>query len=283
MSEYQFYEFLAIDRPLNDRQQAELRSLSTRADITATSFVNEYHWGNFRGDPRKLMERYFDAFLYITNWGTHQLALRLPERLLDLDTAQRYCFTASASAGQHGDHVIIDLCFSTDEGLDWDHTDETRLGTLTPLRTDLAAGDHRALYLGWLLAAQTELDEDEQEPPVPPGMSELTGWPTGSARYRRRRKTPCSSAWSAQTHTSEPNCAGASALSRAPAHTSPAPAPSATSSPPPVSAGPSANGNRPDWPPSSVPAGRRPQRSLASTDSTNSPAAKTTPGTKSTT
>jgi len=48
MSEYQYYEFLAVDRPLDHRQQAEVRSLSTRASITATSFVNEYHWGNFR-------------------------------------------------------------------------------------------------------------------------------------------------------------------------------------------------------------------------------------------
>ena len=52
MSEYQYYEFLAVDRPLDDDEQAEVRSLSTRARITATSFVNEYHWGDFKGDPR---------------------------------------------------------------------------------------------------------------------------------------------------------------------------------------------------------------------------------------
>jgi hypothetical protein len=68
MSAYQFYEFLAVDRPLNDRQQAEVHSLSTRARITATSFVNEYHWGNFRGDPNRMMKRYYDAHLYLANW-----------------------------------------------------------------------------------------------------------------------------------------------------------------------------------------------------------------------
>jgi hypothetical protein len=51
MSEYQYYEFLAIDRPLDPAEQAQVRSLSTRARITGTSFVNEYHWGDFRGDP----------------------------------------------------------------------------------------------------------------------------------------------------------------------------------------------------------------------------------------
>jgi len=56
MSEYQYYEFLVLDNPLTEQQQRELRELSTRAQITATSFVNEYHWGDFRGDPQDLME-----------------------------------------------------------------------------------------------------------------------------------------------------------------------------------------------------------------------------------
>ena len=34
MSEYQYYEFLAVDRPLDERQQAEVRALSTRARVT---------------------------------------------------------------------------------------------------------------------------------------------------------------------------------------------------------------------------------------------------------
>ena len=51
MSEYQYFEFRAIDRPLNAREVAALRTHSTRARITPTSFVNEYHWGDFKGDP----------------------------------------------------------------------------------------------------------------------------------------------------------------------------------------------------------------------------------------
>ena len=34
MSEYQYYEFLAIDRRLGTRETAQLRALSTRAEIT---------------------------------------------------------------------------------------------------------------------------------------------------------------------------------------------------------------------------------------------------------
>ena len=83
MSEYQYYEFVAVDRPLTPVQQGEVRALSTRARITASSFVNTYEWGDFKGDQRQLMERYFDAHLYLANWGTRQLMLRLPKRVLD--------------------------------------------------------------------------------------------------------------------------------------------------------------------------------------------------------
>jgi hypothetical protein len=38
VSEYQYYEFVAIDLSLDHAEQAEVRSLSTRATITATSF-----------------------------------------------------------------------------------------------------------------------------------------------------------------------------------------------------------------------------------------------------
>lgn len=98
MSEYQHYEFVAVDRPLDASELRALRGLSTRAHITSTSFVDTYEWGNFRGDPRVLVERYFDAFLYLANWGTRELIFRLPARLIELETAQRYCIGDTGSA-----------------------------------------------------------------------------------------------------------------------------------------------------------------------------------------
>ncbi len=55
MSEHQYYEFQAIDRPLSEADRQALRDLSTRARITATSFTNSYEWGDFKGDPAQLM------------------------------------------------------------------------------------------------------------------------------------------------------------------------------------------------------------------------------------
>jgi hypothetical protein len=44
MSEYQYYELLAIDRPLTSGEQQALRGISSRARITANSFANHYEW-----------------------------------------------------------------------------------------------------------------------------------------------------------------------------------------------------------------------------------------------
>ena len=88
MSEYQYYEFLAIDRPLTEAQIRAVGEFSSRAKITATSFINEYNWGSFRGNPDDFLKRFFDAMVYVANWGTHRFMFRVPAALLDRDRAQ---------------------------------------------------------------------------------------------------------------------------------------------------------------------------------------------------
>jgi hypothetical protein len=182
MSEYQYYEFLAVDRPLDDLQQAEVRSLSTRARITATSFVNEYHWGDFRGNPSRLMERYYDAHLYLANWGTRHTMLRLPRSLVDLDVAEQYCVGDQVKAWTAGKYLILSLTSEAEEE-NWDYEPQGSLAAIVGVRSELAAGDHRALYLAWLAGYGTwerdesgfdDEDNDEPEPPVPSGLRTLT-------------------------------------------------------------------------------------------------------------
>lgn len=175
MSEYQYYEFLALDRPLDARAQRELRALSTRARISPTHFVNTYEWGDLRGDPRALMTSYFDAFLYLANWGTRQLMFRLPASVLDLDVLSRYCATDTACAWSAGDNVIVSLTSEKEDDC-WDEMAEDSLGSIVPVRSELAVGDRRLLYLAWLLSVDAGvLHGDELEPPVPVGLGELSG------------------------------------------------------------------------------------------------------------
>lgn len=181
MSEYQYYEFRALDRRLTPDQQRRLRSLSSRAEISATRVTSEYSYGDFRGDPGRLLEEYFDAYLYAANWGTRELAFRLPWTLLDAESARQYCDEEyRAWVAETAEHVIVRFRWDDDGGDDWIEGN----GLLDPLlgaRDELAAGDTRLLYLGWLLKVQLggfdEDDEDladEAEPPVPAGLENLS-------------------------------------------------------------------------------------------------------------
>lgn len=172
MSEYQHYEFQAVDKPLTERQMAELRAISTRATITPTSFVNTYNWGDLKADPRSLVTKYFDAHLYAANWGSHRFMLRVPAALLDAEAAAPFCAEQGLSATSKGAYTLLEF-WSEDEEGDGD-TGEGWLASLISLRADILAGDLRALYLGWLLAAQNgEFDDDELEPLLPPGCPSL--------------------------------------------------------------------------------------------------------------
>lgn len=197
MSEYQYYEFRAADQPLTPEQMREVRALSSRAEITPNRFSNTYNFGDFRGDPRKLMESVYDAHVYVSNFGTVTFMLRLPRALLSEKTVARY-----VSAEDEG----MD-CWTTDEHtiLEWQVNEDPRdewmegegwMGRLLPLRDELVRGDYRSLYIGWLSSIwddsledgeEEEEEEDREdpedddvpstrrrEPPVPVGLGALT-------------------------------------------------------------------------------------------------------------
>lgn len=177
MSEYQYYEFLAIDRPLSAPETAALRAISSRARITPVSFVNEYQWGDFKGNPRELMKRYFDAHIYLANWGSAIFMVRLPLAALDRETAKAFAAAGILDAEATKTHWVIGWHldesedyerFGMEDGTGW-------MARLSPLRDELLRGDLRGLYIGWLAAmSNCEEDDDELEPLLPEGLGKLT-------------------------------------------------------------------------------------------------------------
>ncbi len=174
MSEYQYYEFQAIDRPLSDADQRELRKLSSRAKITATSFTNSYDRGEFRGDPDELMRRWFDLHLLYVDWGSRRLMMRFPKRLVQPETLDRFLrHVDCARVEAHGDNLILDIIQEELETDDFEDDGKGWLAKLAPLREDILGGDLRLLYLLWLTAAETgEIDPAEPEPL--PGLGPAT-------------------------------------------------------------------------------------------------------------
>jgi hypothetical protein len=185
MSEFQYYEFVAIDRPLSAPERKRLRGITSRATITSTRLVNTYEWGNFKADPRELVAKYFDVFLYYANWGTRRLILRVPSAQLELKIAKQYCairtarsrgIQSVATVAAVGKQLVIDLWSEKESDDDWSDIEPGLLSALVPIRNELIAGDYRALYLAWQLRAQArEPTAKTRTPPVPVGTSRLTG------------------------------------------------------------------------------------------------------------
>ena len=177
MSEYQYYEFLAIDRPLTAEELSTLRALSTRAHITPVSFTNEYNWGDFKGDPDKLMERFFDVHVYVANWMTAILMVRLPITALAKETANALAVPYILDFKATKTHWIITWSLEESENYDRFGMEDGRgwMARLSPVRDELLRGDIRSLYIGWLAAVTGEsMDDDEMEPLSVNGLGSLT-------------------------------------------------------------------------------------------------------------
>jgi hypothetical protein len=177
MSEYQYYEFLSIDRPLTADEMDELRALSTRATITPLSFTNEYNWGDFKGDPGKLMQRYFDAHVYVANWMTAIFLVRLPMEALNRETAKAAAVPYLLDIKPTKTHWIITWSLEESENYDRFGMEDGRgwMARLAPVRDELLRGDLRSLYIGWLPAIAGEMmDDEEAEPLSVSGLANLT-------------------------------------------------------------------------------------------------------------
>ncbi|MBL8878531.1 MAG: hypothetical protein JNG88_05365 [Phycisphaerales bacterium] len=176
LSEYQYYEFLAIDRPLSAADMRWLRSLSSRAHITATSLTNTYHWGGFKGDPHELMNRCFDAHVYTSNFGIRRLMLKLPADASERCAMKAYRGECGVAVRPYPGGIVLNFALEEEPG-EWDDNDDGTgwMASLAALRAELLDGDWRSLYLAWLLNIQFEsLDDDEREPPVPAGLGALS-------------------------------------------------------------------------------------------------------------
>lgn len=166
MSEFQYYEFLAVDRPLDAAAQKALRSISSRARITARSFVNHYEWGDLKGDPNRFMEQWFDLHLYFANWGARRLMMRVPAQLLAEGDLDGFIGGVDwAGVRTFGEDVIVDLYYGGEgeEPLYWDDDGSGWLADLAPLRADVLSGDLRLFYLVWLSSVRDEADDGEAD------------------------------------------------------------------------------------------------------------------------
>ena len=176
MSEYQFYEFQSIDKPLSPEDRKQIGTWSSRITPTSRGAIFTYSYGDFPKDELAVIEKYFDAMFYISYWGTIRLIFKCPTGLVNRASLKNYCIGGGISIIEQSGHVIVEMEYSDENGLDWIEG-KGCLGSLISLREDIMNGDYRALYLVWLRNSMGMADDaDEQTdmaPPIPAGMSKL--------------------------------------------------------------------------------------------------------------
>ncbi|MGL4476291.1 MAG: hypothetical protein ACRCT7_17855 [Shewanella sp.] len=161
MSEYQYYKFERLDGYLDAKARQALRAISSRAEISATSFQVYYTYSDLKADPFKLLLKYFDIGFYYADWGSIDVYIKLPagtipEALLG--------FSSDGLHVHQSDEWQL-LIFSLEEYGEYfdDEQADDFFQHLAALRSELMQGDWRLVYFMWLKAFDCN-DELERVP-----------------------------------------------------------------------------------------------------------------------
>jgi hypothetical protein len=119
MSEYQYYEFCSINKPLTSEARKEMSSLSSRANVGTHNAFYVYNYGDFRGNSDTLLLKYFDVFFYISNFGTIRLTFKYNVFQINIDEIKKYCINHVISYKQHCDDILLDIYIQNEEGFGW--------------------------------------------------------------------------------------------------------------------------------------------------------------------
>jgi len=183
MSEYQFYEFKSIDKPLSKEDKEKIATWSSRSNPTNSGVIFTYSYGNFPKSEIDVVEKYFDAMFYISNWGTTRLIFKFPKELIPAVKIKPYCIEYGLALSLKSNYYLLDFIFEDEEGGGGRWIEgEGWLSSLIQLRDDILNGDYRSLYLIWLKNIMTPIDNewdnmdpDMLEPDIPQNLKELTG------------------------------------------------------------------------------------------------------------
>jgi hypothetical protein len=174
MSEYQLYQFQAIDAPLTQYQKQYLHDLSSRAQVTSYSAQYEYHYSDFPAELSEVLLQGFDLALYQANWGAIQLLIRLPAALVNVAKLRAFCIDDLIGVQQQQDSIVLEISFHDEDSGRWIE-DKEELAEIADIRAMLLRGDYRPLYLAWLKAALWlwQSDSVASSMPIPEGFNHL--------------------------------------------------------------------------------------------------------------
>lgn len=147
MSEYQYYEFCSLSQPLSQKARKEMQSLSSRAIITTHGASYVYTFGGgFRGDPKKILLKYFDIYFYIANWGTIQLMFKFPIEKIDLSKIRPYLIKNVISCKKSREYLVLNVEVNNEDGFGWTNG-EGILPTFLSIHEEICNKNYQFLQL----------------------------------------------------------------------------------------------------------------------------------------
>lgn len=159
MSEYQYYEFYSLNKPLTDKVRAKMEALSSRVKIGTHGASFVYNYGDFPAEPIKILSSYFDVLFYLSNFGSFRLVFKYPVNQVDLPTVKKYCFDDVISIHRGKQNILLDMHFCNEDGFGWCEG-ENVLPSLLPVYEQIKNNNYRFLKL--LTKTHNMLnDEDE--------------------------------------------------------------------------------------------------------------------------
>ncbi len=191
MSEFQSYEFYAIDKPLNSESLKSIRSMSSRVQLSPQKAVFTYSYSDFRYDEEEVLIDYFDFMVYLANWGSKRLMMKFPPELVDYEFLRKYRISVLSSYKQDirvfkkSGFVLLDVSYTEEEGTGW--IEEGSYGyDLLNIRTEIMKGDYSSLFIIWLrfledlyTSEEFDLDYSFESSLIPSNLSKSN--PSGHA------------------------------------------------------------------------------------------------------
>jgi len=188
MSEFQLYDFRKIDQPLSNEERKRVQGLSSHINVSSRRAVVSYSYGDFKHNEETVVEQYFDALLYQTNWGQKKLVFRFPKDSIDyqqlgeydIDRGSLTGYTTEIRVWKSGGYVLVNIEYCEDGYEDWVEENDNSLDSMLQLRTEMMNGDFSCLYAFWLklLQMQEESDDDDADdeyadelPAIPLGLA----------------------------------------------------------------------------------------------------------------
>ncbi|PCI35164.1 MAG: hypothetical protein COB50_05605 [Thiotrichales bacterium] len=148
MSEYQYYEFCSIQKPLSQQARQVMQSLSSRAVVGThgACYIYNYNYGDFRGNSSELLLKYFDIFFYISNFGCMELSFKFKQSQVNFEQIKAYCIQDIIICKEHNSHLLLDICINNEEGGGW-IDGEGLLPKMLTLHDEIIAGNYDILEL----------------------------------------------------------------------------------------------------------------------------------------